>query len=308
MSDPVEAGAEWIDGTAPLPDGRRLGYVSYGDPRGRPAFHFHGALTSRWEGFWLADAARAHGIRLISVDRPGIGSSTFAPGRRIADWPGDVEHLASHFGFARFAIVGVSGGGPYALSCAAALPERVEKVLLIAGAAPLADPAVFALLSARQRFTLGRLIHRPRLLRSFVYALSMMPRLMRVIALGATLGGLSRADLRVITSAEVTAAAKRLPADSWSAPFGQSVDGAAWDGHLHGHPWGFDLESIRVPVSLWYAEDDRIVPARMGRWLAGRLPVNTARFFADDGHISLIIGRAAEYLAELAPVDAAAAV
>lgn len=303
MSEP-----DWIDGTAPLPDGRRLGYVAYGDPRGRPTFHFHGALTSRWEGFWLASAARAHGIRLISVDRPGIGTSTFVEGRRITDWPKDVEHLAGHFGLSRFPIVGVSGGGPYALACAAALPERVEKVLLIAGAAPLSDPAVFALLSGRQRFTLARLIHRPRLLRAFVYALSRMPRLMRVIALGATLGGLSRADLKVITSAEVTEASRRLPEESWSAPFGASVDGPAWDGHLHGHPWGFALDSIRVPVSLWYAEDDRIVPARMGRWLAERLPVSTARFFADDGHISLIIGRAGEYLAELAPAEAAAAV
>jgi pimeloyl-ACP methyl ester carboxylesterase len=297
--------ASWTDGVATLADGRKIGFVDYGDPAGRPAFHFHGALTSRWEGFWLGDAARACGVRLISVDRPGIGNSCLKPGRCIADWPSDVAEIATHFGWDRFSIVGVSGGGPYALACAAALPERVERVLLIAGAAPLSDPAVFALLSARQRMTLGRLIHSPKMLRAVVFALSVMPQFARVLALGATLGGLSSADLRTIRSPEVAAAVKRMPPEAAQAPFGSSVDGAAWDGHLHSHPWGFTLESIRVPVTLWYAEDDRIVPARMGRWLASRLPVNTAHFLPDDGHISLILGRAAEYLRELgaAPLD-----
>jgi pimeloyl-ACP methyl ester carboxylesterase len=217
-----------------------------------------------------------------------------------------VTHLAAHLGLERFSLLGVSGGGPYALACAAALPDRVRRVALVAGAAPLSDPEVFALLSARQRLVLGSMIGSLRLLRGFVWGLSRLPDLMRVLVLGAALGGLSPADLRLIRSQEIARQKRRLPADASNAPFGRTPDGPAWDGHLHSRPWGFDLASIRVPVDLWYADDDRIVPARMGRYLAGRLPVTTARFLPDDGHISLIIGKAAEYLRALCVEDARA--
>ena len=292
--------SDWIDATATLSDGRKLGYVAYGEPTGAPVFHFHGALTSRWEGFWIRDAARAAGVRLITVDRPGVGASSFAPGRRITDWPRDVAQLAAHLSIERFSVMGVSGGGPYALACAAALPEQVRRVALIAGAAPLSNPEVFALMSARQRMVLGRMMHSPRALAGFIFGLKCMPDLLRVLVLGAFLGGLSPADYKLVTDPAIGRAKRLLPAVAGLAPFGATVDGPAWDGHLHSMPWGFELSSVRVPVDLWYAEDDRIVSAAMGRWLAPRLAQAHTHYLPDDGHLSLIIARAGEYLADLA--------
>lgn len=292
-------GMDYLDATATLADGRRLGYAIFGDPAGLPVVHFHGALMSRWEGFWLHAPARAAGVRLISVDRPGIGNSDMAPGRRVSDWPRDVEQLAAHLSLPRFTVLGVSGGGPYALACAAALADRVRRVLLVAGAAPLAEPEVFALMSRRQRTVLGAMMGRPRLMRSFIFALKCMPDLIRVLVLGAALGGLSPADLRLVKNPELAKAKQAMPACARQAPFGASVDGPAWDGHLHSIPWGFELSAVRVTVDLWYADDDRIIPPTMGRWLAARLPARETRVFPDDGHISLIIGRAAEYFAAL---------
>ena len=57
--------------------------------------------------------ALARGIRIIAPDRPGLGLSTRLPGRQIADWPNDVRELADALGIARFAVIGISGGGPY---------------------------------------------------------------------------------------------------------------------------------------------------------------------------------------------------
>src|ERR1700761_1137663 len=91
--------------TFTLPDGRVLGYAEYGLPTGFPIFFFHGFPASRLEGFPFDRMARRRGLRIISLDRPGFGLSTFQAHRRIIDWPADVEHFASRNGIQRFAVL-----------------------------------------------------------------------------------------------------------------------------------------------------------------------------------------------------------
>ena len=76
-------------------------------------------------------------MRLIAPDRPGFGESSFKPGRTIGAWADDVVQLADRLGLDRFALLGVSGGGPYALACAARMPDRVSRVALVGGLGPL---------------------------------------------------------------------------------------------------------------------------------------------------------------------------
>ncbi len=143
--------------TIPLSDGRSLAYAEYGDPRGRPVFFFHGTPGSRF--FRPADEiTRNMGVRLITADRPGYGLSTFQPGRRILDWPSDITQLADHLGINRFAVAGHSGGGPYVLACAAALPERVSAAALVAAAGPVDASAATLGMSQVNKlgFTFGR--------------------------------------------------------------------------------------------------------------------------------------------------------
>ena len=121
-----------------LPDGRDLAYEEYGDPAGFPVLSFHGGLSSR-----LLDSAPAHqaarvaGVRLLSPDRPGIGLSTYQRGRRLVDWPADVAHLTDALGIERFAVMGWSAGGAYAVVCAAKLGRRVTAAALLSSAVPL---------------------------------------------------------------------------------------------------------------------------------------------------------------------------
>lgn len=80
--------------TAPLPDGRQLGYSDTGNPHDPPVFYFHGFPGSRLEASFLT----IEGARLIGVDRPGYGLSSPMRGRKLADFPQDIAALADHLG------------------------------------------------------------------------------------------------------------------------------------------------------------------------------------------------------------------
>src|SRR5262245_36926099 len=101
------------EATVTLSDGRVLSYAEHGDPEGTPIIYNHPLPGAR--NFNLEERSlRAVAGRSFTLERPGIGLSTRAPGRTLADWPADVAEFADALGIERFAVVGVSGGGPYA--------------------------------------------------------------------------------------------------------------------------------------------------------------------------------------------------
>src|SRR5258708_37610698 len=99
-TDTVEASNH----TLQLHDGRRLGYAEYGHVEGNSLFYFHGHPGARVEAGLLAKSAAQAGPRLIGVDRPGLGLSSFQAGRRLVDWPGEVAALAQYFHFGHFVV------------------------------------------------------------------------------------------------------------------------------------------------------------------------------------------------------------
>src|SRR5690242_21633757 len=118
------SGIPITDSTIQLRDGRALGYMEVGKSDGAPIFHFHGNGTSRLEVLTVQAVAENVGVRLIGLDRPGIGRSDAKAGYRLLDWPDDVVEVAEALGIERFAVEGLSGGGPYALACAYKTPHR----------------------------------------------------------------------------------------------------------------------------------------------------------------------------------------
>ena len=120
-----------------LRDGRSLAWAEYGDPSGKPVLYFHGFPGSRIEPALGADDLARTEARLIAIDRPGFGGSTFQPGRRLLDWPNDVASFADSLALDRFACMGVSGGGPYVLACALRLGERLTRAAIVCGVGPL---------------------------------------------------------------------------------------------------------------------------------------------------------------------------
>jgi pimeloyl-ACP methyl ester carboxylesterase len=110
-------------------DGRSIGVAEFGAVDGTAVLWCHGGPGSRLEPLWLDHAASDAGLRIIGVDRPGYGLSDPRPGRSINDAIEDVFLVADRLEIDRFATVGVSTGGPYALGTAALAPQRVLAVV-----------------------------------------------------------------------------------------------------------------------------------------------------------------------------------
>jgi len=125
--------------TITLPDGRQLGYLIIG--KGKPVFWFHGLPASRLEALSLRGIADSKHLQVIGADRPGFGLSTYAPNRTFRDTASDVAFLADKLGIDTFALVGISGGGHYAITCAALLAKRLSRVVVICGLSLPLDPA-----------------------------------------------------------------------------------------------------------------------------------------------------------------------
>jgi len=125
---------------------RLLAYDEHGAVDGVPVFYFHGSPSTRleWHLFGSDALARKLKVRVIVPDRPGLGRSDFQPGRRISDWPADVIALADRLALARFAVLGYSGGGPYAAACALKIPERFTHVGIVSGTGPFDEPGLSA--------------------------------------------------------------------------------------------------------------------------------------------------------------------
>lgn len=276
-----------------LRDGRRLGYLDYGDPQGLPVLLFHGLPGSRLQGHPDRSIATSSGIRLIGVDRPGFGLSDYQAGRTLLDWPDDVEALANHLGLARFAVLGISGGGPYAAACAWKIPNRLTVAALVSGVGPLDDETLNSMpLHNRTLLLLAR--KGQWLLRPPGAVLAYFARQWPDKYLSTMNAHLPPADKVIFTCPEVQAMIKEDMAEA----FRQGSRAAVRDIVLLTRPWGFPLRDISVPVQLWHGEQDTTVPVKMGRDLAASIPLSQAHFVRNAGHF-LFIDRWRQILTDL---------
>lgn len=263
-----------------LTDGRTLAWGEYGDASGRALFFFHGTPGSRLGAGLLDDAARARGVRVIAPERPGFGWSDPKRGRSLLDWSDDVRALADALGVQRFAVAGISGGGPYVAACAYALTDRVTSAGILSGIGPTDHAGAKQGMMLPNRVMLWTSRRVPPLGRALVGVLARQLRdLERGLARMAR--SLPEPDRRIIFDPRVRVV---LVADFREA-LARGVDGAASDFRLFARPWGFRLDAIRVPVVLWHGELDRNCPVAMGRHVAAAIPGCRATFVPDEGHM-----------------------
>jgi pimeloyl-ACP methyl ester carboxylesterase len=277
-----------------LPDGRRLAYAEYGDPRGHPTLYFHGFPGSRLEAALANASADKASVRLIAADRPGMGGSDRKPGRRLLDWPADVLHLADHLGLARFTVVGVSGGGPYAAVCAHSIPERLDAVAIVSGVAPFDADALFAGMLWPNRVVL-RVAQRAPWLVKWGLRPAVILRWFPGFAIGLLAHSLDTPDRDVLARSEV----RETIAHSLTESLRQGARGHVDELLILARPWGFRLEEVSSEVHLWHGERDRMVPASHGRRLCEKLPRSHCEFFPGEGHFSLVIDHAAHIFSTL---------
>src|SRR4051812_38397568 len=265
-----------------LPDGRTLAYCEYGVPDGVPVFNFHGLPGSRIDTRIVADVARSPGLRLITADRPGIGRSDPAPGKRTySGWAEDVANLADALGIERFSVVGYSCGGPCALAVAAELPERVDRVGLVSSVAPSEMRGDRKGLGPTSKSMTVLSRYAPWLARFFVgQAVNQARR--RPDKFGTQLDRDFRAepDRAILDQGLRPQVVELFKECTRNGPAGMVEDFAVW-----ARPSRIRFEAIKAPTGLWHGDADASVPIEHSRWLASKIPGAQLVVLPGAGHL-----------------------
>ena len=269
-------------------DGRTLAFEDFGSGRGKAVVLLHGAPGSR---LFSPDpaATEAAGIRLITFDRPGYGRSSPHLDRRVADTASDVVALLDHLDVAHAALVGWSGGGPFAVATAVHAADRVTRLVLVSAPGPLDEvPGGWDALGGYQRPTAEMARREPhRSVRAI--ARHMAPFLADPPSfLGRGLGPdgeVLRGPARVMLIEQVTEALV------------QGAEGIASDLVAMWLDWGFRLAAVDTPTTVFQAALDRH-NHEDARCYASQIPDATLVVWEDVGHLG-IVPRWGEVLATL---------
>ncbi|MBI4226468.1 alpha/beta hydrolase [Candidatus Roizmanbacteria bacterium] len=266
-----------------LPDGRRLSLTEYGAPYGKPIFYFHGWPGSRIGGEVLDEPAKALGVRLISADRPGFGRSDPAPGRTLLSWIEDVLDLSDYLGVKKFAVLGVSGGGPYTYAAAYAIPERLTRVGVAAGLGPVSNKELYKQLSRMLKLASWSSLHAPHLMAANVWGLNFAAKHLSELLPFLRLAWKTSSDKKVFLQRNYRELMRRGTIESLR----QGTRSAVEEWQLYAQPWGFNLEDIRIPVVIWHGTEDKSVPYVTAKFVKSQLPKAELHTYGNKGHYLL---------------------
>jgi pimeloyl-ACP methyl ester carboxylesterase len=271
--------------------GQTLEYVEVGNPGGQPVVYLHGTPGTAGSVALFEEAAVRLGVRLVALSRPGYGeSTTTAPSLLSVAY--DVGELASGLGIETFSVLGVSGGGPYALAVGAAIAPRIRSILVAAGPGPIHEIAPDML--------------EPEDLR----AIDLLAADDVEGAVATVTDGVRR-DFDAVV---------RLPPTEFEAAFramgpstehyfdNRPVDRATFFADLHRAfdrydgfvrdnlswcgPWDFDLADVAAPVQLSYGGADSMSPKTHGEWLGKRMGTAQLTVHPDADHGEICFGLA----------------
>jgi pimeloyl-ACP methyl ester carboxylesterase len=279
-----------------LSNGSTVALSEYGDPQGVPIFFCHGWPSSRTMAELADEAGRDLGARIISPDRPGIRDSPFQAERRLIDWPPLLAEIADRMGIDRFRILAISGGAPYAYASGWMTPERVEKIAVVSGAPPLDELSDYAGLLPIHRHMLQLRNWWPGLLkRLFYFARPFVAMRMPIRLRPLLLKFLQPCDANVLRESRAFDVCFESARQAWRS----SAHGVMTDAEIYATPWGFPLEEVRVPISLWHGTKDRTFAPGLAKDVAARLPICQFHLIEGAGHYSLPIRYIHEIVADL---------
>ena len=285
-----------LEGSVAVRDDRRLSFAEYGSTRGSALIWMHGTPGARRQIPLEARAyAEEHGLRIVGIDRPGIGSSTPHVYPDVLDWTRDLEIVLETLGIDTLRLIGLSGGGPYVLAAGVAMPDRVHGIGILGGVAPTVgeDAVDGGLIQLAVR--LAPLLGVARV--PLGIALTAAIRLVRPLA-GPVLdlyaavqppgdrNLLSRPEFKAMFLDDLLNGSRFQT----SAPLTDLI--------LFTRDWGFTAADVRVPVRWWHGDDDHIVPLAHGRHLVDRLPDATLKVIEGESHLGGL-GITAEVLGSL---------
>lgn len=272
-----------VEGTVSVERGRKLGFAEFGPSGGRAVVWLHGTPGARRQIPEAARLAAAElGVRLLGLDRPGVGLSTPHLYASVLDFTGDFEIVLDQLGIDDLAVIGLSGGGPYALASACAMPDRVRAVGVLGGVAPTRGP------DAARGGLVGLLNHLapvlPPLRGPMASALTGFVWAIRPVAgraLQAYAAISPEGDRAVLTRPEM----KAMFLDDIIGNTRRGMGAPVSDLILFTRDWGFSLQDVDVPVRWWHGDSDHIVPLAHGRHVVARLPDASLTVRPGEGHV-----------------------
>ncbi len=273
------------DGVAHVatPDGRRLTYLEVGDPDGPLVIHNHGGPSSRLEVRLLAEAASTFRIRLIGVDRPGMGQSSPQKTRTYSGWADDLVAVADALGYREFGVTGWSEGGPWALAAAAYIdPARLRHVSSIAPGSygAFGDNSAAQYLSKIDALG-GRLALRFTPGFRLMYAgLGFTAKRFPASFVKQVRNSVNDYDQQIMFRPAVATAFGQTCAEC----FAHGSAGLVRDAQLLYRRWAFGLDTIERPVHMWQGLDDKLVPDPINKAVADAMPGAVWHPVAGAGH------------------------
>ena len=265
-----------------LHDQRVLAFNEFGDLNGYPVFYAHGIPGSRLEGMFYHETALDQGIRLIAVDRPGVGRSGFQFHRNLLSYAVDILALANHLGIKKFGVMGWSSGGAPTLTCGFLMPSRVQIAVSLSGYTNFGEfPQARRLLEAlpipgssitnKGRFALfGTTLmieliekHTPK----FYF-----DQLVKVCC---------EPDRKILQGDGIREIFMKVQDEA----FLQGVEGITDGLDIQYYDWGFSLREIRVPVLICQGNKDTFVPYQFAGHLDSMIPESDLSILDDQGHM-----------------------
>ncbi len=282
--------------------GKRLAWNEYGDPGGHPVMYYHGWPSSRLQARLAHHLALERSLRIIAMDRPGMGASTYEPGRTLRSWPDLIASFANSLGIRKFGQLGVSGGGPYVLACAAGIPERLTGSAVLAGAVLLrtVDSGLRGLHPAYRMMIPFRRLPSACfgvLFRGAAVATRLRPE---SPPLSWLLRTIDKDDRKILGDPTVWAAVTGSFRDGVLAGGGRGV---MTEADIYFQQPGWDLATVPHPIRYWHGGGDRNIPLSMVREFTGKIRGTVLEEDPSLGHFSLVLRKAPaalDYLAGLA--------
>jgi pimeloyl-ACP methyl ester carboxylesterase len=274
--------AETREGTIQLPDGRTLAYADRGPTDGAPIVFHHGTPGSRAGHHPDPGVYKEAGVRAVTCDRAGYGRSDRLEGRDVAAVAADISALADELAFDRFAVMGVSGGGPHSLACAALLSDRITRAVVMVTPAPNEDD--FDFLTGMTQSNVDEF--NAALAGTDAIAAYLAPYIETIrsnpeAVLDELAAELPSPDQATMARPEV----REMMVASWQEATRQGAAGWMDDDLAFTRPWGFDLADVTAEVRVWHGELDVLAPQAHGRRVAERLSNATFELVGGKGHM-----------------------
>jgi pimeloyl-ACP methyl ester carboxylesterase len=267
-----------------LAEGRKLSFVEFGKKDGFPVLYFHGIPSCCLEPAMIGEEQfLEHNLRIISASRPGIGKSEPYKNRTFIDWTRDVLALAAHLKLDKFAILGYSGGAPYALACALKIPEKLTSAVIVSGAGQMNQPEVKNNLSLKQRIFWSIANRLPLLLPLAINRMRKYMEMPDEEILQRARKNMPKADFALFSQNGRLALSKKGANET----FANRNDLAA-DLRLPAGPLGFNLSDIKFPLTFFHGGEDNTVPLEVAEMMVSRLPNAGLVTYPNDGHLSTI--------------------